>query len=119
MNISQALFYKNNHLLTSINLIIPTTLESKIKGLSDYVSLPIDTGMLFTDLNNDHFWMKNTRMSLDLIFIKDNIIVDIKRGSKFSLLSIYSEYEYDKVIEVNMGYCKYFNIKPGDFVLFI
>jgi len=119
MNISQALFYSKNNLVTTINLIIPKTVEEKVLGLSKYNHLPIDSGMLFANLNNDHFWMKNTKMSLDLIFISGNTIVDIKPGSKFSLQSISSEYNYDKVIEVNMNFCKYFNIKQNDFVLFI
>jgi uncharacterized membrane protein (UPF0127 family) len=114
-----ALFYKNNVLVTKLKLITPLTDEDKAKGLMFCKHLPIDTGMLFTGIKNDSFWMKNTYIPLDLIFIYENVIVDIKHGDRLSLSPIYSDKIYNKVIEVNNGWCNYFNIDINDIVIFL
>ena len=116
---STAFFYKDNVLATKLKLITPLTDEEKATGLMFLKHLPIDTGMLFTELKNDSFWMKNTYIPLDLIFINENIIVDIKHGNKLSLKPIYSNKTYNKVIEVNYGWCHYFNIHINDIVIFL
>ncbi len=45
--------------------------ESAEKGLMDRDSMPADHGMLFVSPaeTTQHFWMKNTRIPLDIIFI--------------------------------------------------
>lgn len=60
-----------------------TTPEDKAKGLSGVESLPEDEGMLFIfDPPEDvKFWMKNTLIPLDIIFInEDQEVVKVHQG---------------------------------------
>jgi uncharacterized membrane protein (UPF0127 family) len=60
------------------------------------------------------FWMKNTPSPLDLIFIKDNKIIDIKKGYPNSLEMISCGQATNCVIEVPSGLCSLLGMKPGD-----
>ena len=56
---------------------------ARTRGLMFRKSLPADSGMLFVFPNEaiQSFWMKNTKIPLDLIFISvDDKIVDIKNN---------------------------------------
>ena len=65
------------------NVKEPTTPEDKAKGLSGVESLPEDEGMLFIfDPPEDvKFWMKDTLIPLDIIFInEDQEVVKVHQG---------------------------------------
>lgn len=81
------------------------------KGLMFRESLNENNGMLFIFNNegNRTFWMKNTKIPLDLIFIsKNKKIVDIKENflpcSKNSCPSYTSTQPAKYVLEVNAGF---------------
>ena len=61
------------------------------------------------------FWMKNTPISLDIIFLNaDMQIVHIARETEpFSLRSISSVYPAMYVLEVAAGFCDIYDIQPG------
>lgn len=61
-----------------INVELATTDKERIKGLSGRSTLSPDTGMLFIFPTTDiwPFWMKDTKIPLDIIWINNNIIVD-------------------------------------------
>jgi hypothetical protein len=65
-------------------------------------------------------WMKNTHISLDILFIDENqTIIKIHNEAKpFNLKSIQSNLKVKWVLEINGGLAKELNIKKGDNILF-
>ncbi|NLF16960.1 MAG: DUF192 domain-containing protein [Lentisphaerae bacterium] len=55
-------------------LELALTPETRERGLMDRPELPPDRGMLFvfTDLEPRRFWMKNTRVDLDILYLDDD-----------------------------------------------
>lgn len=82
---------------------IADTTEKQEKGLMGRESLPEDQGMLFIyDEPQDlSYWMKNTLISLDIIFIDDDMeVVSVKQGQPMSEEPI-TEDDVQYVLEVN------------------
>jgi len=98
--------------------------EKRAQGLSDKESMDIDRGMLFIFEQEvkPNFIMRNMRFSLDFIWVKNDLIVDILEnippdpaGTPEGDLKRYAPIAaIDKVIEVNAGYVKKYGIKVGD-----
>ncbi len=89
-----------------------------MQGLMYRDSMSVNQGMLFIypyeqEMN---FWMKNTIIPLDLIFIdKDGIIVDLAEETiPFSEENIHSSLLSKYVLEVNAGFCQQNYIIIGD-----
>ena len=84
--------------------------------------MPEYAGMLFLFQTEEplNFWMKNTRFSLDIIYISsERKIVSIARNTKpYSLDQIPSFKPALYVVEVNAGFAKRHGIKEGDLVAF-
>lgn len=97
--------------------------DKKIEtGLMYRKSMEQNQGMLFIfdDEARRSFWMKNTHIPLDIIFINtEKEIVHIASQTKpYSLQSIPS-IEYAKyVVEVNAGFCSNFNITTGNHIAY-
>lgn len=98
------------------------------KGLSGRTGLEKDSGMLFVISNNKStptFWMKDMKIAIDIIWIKDGKIIQIDknapppaRNTADKNLKLYSpKTAVDYVLEVNSGYSDLNNIKVGDSVL--
>lgn len=88
------------------------TEEQRRKGLSDKKNLPEDQGMLFyLDYPQSvDFWMKDTSIPLDIIFINsDKEVISVKKGEPESEKLI-SENNVLYVLEVNQNS----GIKKGD-----
>lgn len=88
------------------------------KGLMYRKSLPDGQGMLF-DFHQDQqvgFWMKNTYVSLDMIFIRaDGRIASIAHDAEpLSEKVIYSAGPVRAVLEVKAGTAHRLGIAPGD-----
>ncbi len=89
-------------------------------GLMYRRSLAEDKGMLFLFEQEEplSFWMKNTLIPLDMIFIsRDLVIVDITTMQPCRTApcpSYTSKVPAQYVLEVNAGYCRRRNIKIGD-----
>lgn len=82
---------------------IADTSEKQEKGLMGRKSLPENQGMLFIyDEPQDlSYWMKNTLISLDIIFIDDDMeVVSVKQGQPMSEEPI-TEDDVQYVLEVN------------------
>ncbi len=77
-----------------------------------------DQGMLFLFDREDmqSFWMKNTILPLDIIYVNSKMeIVKIYRNAEpYSETSLPSGKPSQYVVEVNGGYCDKFGIKEGD-----
>jgi uncharacterized membrane protein (UPF0127 family) len=92
--------------------------EERMRGLMDRQTLPDNTGMLFIFPNDEprSFWMKNTYISLDIIYINSSKeIVSIQKYTQpKSTYSIPSEKPAMYVLEVNAGFTDKYGINPGD-----
>jgi len=94
---------------------------SRERGLMYVRELPPDQGMLFLFDRPQFagFWMKNTYLSLDLIFIaEDGRVVNIaRRAPPHSLDVISSSAPVKGVLELIAGSADRIGLKPGDRVL--
>lgn len=91
-------------------------------GLMNRTSLPENAGMLFIfgEEEKRTFWMKNTLIPLDMLFIsKDGQIKHIHHNAKpMDETSITSRHPAMAVLEINGGLADRYGIKEGDKVLF-
>jgi len=103
-----------------IELEIARTPQQHYQGLSFRESLDDNSGMifLFPDKEIRKFVMRDMLMSIDIIFIDDNEIVDIHKNLPFDLESqeiIYSSsVPVDKVLELKAGFSDQYNLSVGD-----
>jgi len=107
-----------NQFISKVDIEIADDNDSRATGLMFRKKLDINQGMLFIFDYEDYqsFWMKNTVLSLDMIFVnKNNEIIKIhKHTTPFSEQSYPSINPSIYVIEVNAGYTDQFSIKEGD-----
>lgn len=105
-----------NHI---IEIEVAQTQEKKNQGLMFRESLQENQGMLFIweDEKERSFWMKNTLIPLDMIFLnRDGIIVNIEEANPCKedrCPNYLSKYPSKYVLEVNKGWSKENNIKIG------
>ncbi len=98
---------------------------SRETGLMNRESLELNQGMLFVfEDNSQHgFWMKNTLIPLDMIWISENKeIVAIKKDAQPCLtedcLVIVPKADSKYVLEINSNLSEHFGFKLGDKVKF-
>jgi uncharacterized membrane protein (UPF0127 family) len=103
--------------ISVIDLEIADTPAERQRGMMYRTKLGEDQGMLFIfdRQQPQSFWMKNTYISLDMIFIDDKKnIVDIARNAvPYSEASVSSRYPAQYVLEMNGGYAARHNIRIG------
>ncbi len=103
--------------LAKIEIEIASTEDEIMRGLMDRDSLGMNRGMLFVFQNEDQrtFWMKDTRIPLDILFIgSDKIIKYItNHTTPYSTNPIPGFYPAKYVLEVNAGFCNAHGITPG------
>lgn len=110
----------------TFDVIVVKKKEDLEIGLSKTNKLDENKGMLFIfDNKAQHaFWMKDMKFSIDIVFINDDKIAEIIENipsptDKNSILPIYKPRENaNKVLEINAGLVKKYNIKVGDKVEF-
>ena len=97
--------------------------ETKVQrrqGLQYRKSLSLNSGMLFVfeNIKPITMWMKNTFISLDMLFISEEgkIIKIIHKTDPLSLKAISSGVPVKGVLEISAGSVKRLNIKIGDLV---
>lgn len=99
--------------------------EERVKGLSGRDDLDEEKGMLFVFERPvlSSFWMKDTRIPLDIIFMNNNRIVTIHHNVKpqpntpESQLQRYTPTEQANfVLEINAGVSKRYGFQEGDAV---
>ena len=91
---------------------------SRMKGLMFRKEMPPDSGMLF-EFPDDHFrsfWMKNTILPLDMLFIRaDGKISSIAENTKpYSLDVVTSREPVRAVLEINAGRSAALGITAGE-----
>ena len=102
----------------SFEIEVTETPEQKARGLMFRRSLADDAGMLFpyTPPQEATMWMKNTYISLDMVFIRaDGIVHRIEAGTEpFSEKVIASNGDVSAVLELRAGIAAKIGLKPGD-----
>ena len=98
---------------------IAETPQAITKGLSGRDKITDTQGMLFIlkDIQNSRpgFWMNGMKFDLDLVWIKNNEIVELtQKISHTDMKTYYPSEDVDMVLEVNSGWCDEFQIKAGD-----
>jgi uncharacterized membrane protein (UPF0127 family) len=92
-----------------------------MQGLMNVKNMPDDTGMLFVYPSEGQvsFWMKNTLIPLDMIFItSDGSVSKIHENAvPHDLTPITSDSKVKYVLEVNGGLSKSLNLSVGDTVV--
>jgi len=101
-----------------VTVEIAQTEEERAKGLMGRDSLPENHGMwfIFPTTVQDSFWMKDTKISLDILFVsEEGKIVDIiSNTTPFSTDLLTSQVTYRYVLEVNAGFAASHVIAKGD-----
>jgi uncharacterized membrane protein (UPF0127 family) len=101
----------------SITIEVADTPEARIKGLMERWSLPEFHGMLFIFESQEiqRFWMHNTPLSLDMIFVDENRrILNIAESTTPMSKQTYSSKGPAKyVVEVRAGFSKKHGIEEG------
>jgi len=107
---------------------LANTAEKGIKGLSGYVSMGKNSGMLF--LFKKHYlpriWMKGMKFPLDIVWIRNRQVQEITENvpvlnqSHKEKPPLYSPKQYvDMILEINAGEAAKQRIRVGDQVRFL
>ena len=106
-----------------VRVEIADTPEKRQLGLMYRKDLPPDHGMLFLFPREtpQSFWMKNTVLPLDIIYINTarTIVSIAKDTTPFSEQPIPSGQPAQYVLEVNAGFCERHGIVSGDRIEFV
>jgi len=108
----------------TINIEIAKTDKEHYIGLSNREKICHDCGLffIFSDLKIRQFVMRNMKFPLDIIFIKDDTIVEILENLEpegSNPKEIYSSNQpVNSVLEINAGMSKQYDFKTGQKVIF-
>ncbi len=106
----------------AVDVEIARTEPERRKGLMDRKSLGENAGMLFIfDETSVHsFWMKNTLIPLDMIFVDDDgrIAGIVERAEPLTLAERTVGKPSRYVLEVNGGWCRAHGVRADDQVRF-
>lgn len=109
-------------IISKIDIEIADNEAKTIQGLMYRKSMEENQGMLFIfpKAEEHSFWMKNTMISLDIIFVNtDKKIIKIhKNTTPLSTKSLPSGGLTLYVVEVNAGYTNKYGINEGDMINF-
>ena len=108
----------DSSIITRIVIELAESPEEQAQGLMYRRSLPDRGGMLFVDPEESmrSFWMKNTALSLDILFVDANgeIVNIAKRTTPFSEDFITSTGPAQYVVEVRAGFTDRYGITEND-----
>lgn len=118
----EVVFLHGDKRIRKIDVEIAENDSERQKGLMFRPFLSDSVGMLFVfdEPSPQSFWMKNTMISLDIIYVgSDKKIVSIQKKAKpYSEESLPSFGNAQYVVEVNGGYCDKYGIQVGDTIVF-
>lgn len=124
---ARATFLVDGDPATTVTLEVADTDEERRRGLMNRTSLPKNHGMVFVyeDAAQRTFWMKNTKISLDIVFVAANGTVlnvahaDPQPNASDAELRRYSSDGPAKyVVEVNQGFANRTGVEAGTEVRF-
>jgi uncharacterized membrane protein (UPF0127 family) len=99
---------------------IAASVETQAKGLSGRQTLEENKGMLFVfeQASQHSFWMQGMKFPLDIVWIKDDGIVDMVTNTPVPeedrILKYIPEKEANYVLEVNAGLIDKYGWQIGD-----
>lgn len=96
---------------------VARTSEQQARGLMFRRKMARDAGMIFPmkPARPSSFWMENTYLPLDIIFIgAGNEVLNITYGKPLSTDTVDSLGPASAVLELNAGEAKRIGLKPGD-----
>ncbi|KKP46433.1 MAG: hypothetical protein UR39_C0016G0004 [Candidatus Woesebacteria bacterium GW2011_GWA1_33_30] len=108
-----------------IDVEVAKSADERAKGLSGRDRLDENSGMVFVFSKDSKpiFWMKDTKIALDIIWINYNKIVGIEKNVQPEIGKSDSELEkyvspstIDYVLEVNAGFSDKNNIRSGQMI---
>lgn len=103
----------------TIKVEIADTAAERSRGLMNRQSLPDGEGMLFVfeEETLSSFWMKDTPISLDILFVKEGRIVDIIENTVPNSEALLTpDTSYLQALEVPGGYSSRNGIQVGDLI---
>ena len=107
-------------LISKIEVEAAINPAERSQGLMYRSSMDEDKGMLFLfeQMEMQSFWMKNTLIPLDILFIDNKGVINtIHRNTvPYSEKSLPSKQRSQFVVEVKGGYCQKHAIKEGDLI---
>jgi uncharacterized membrane protein (UPF0127 family) len=101
----------------TFNIEVARTSDQQAIGLMKRDSMPEDHGMIFTfdEERLLEFWMKDTRIPLDIMYLDANgKVVSVSTMQPYDLTSVSSQVPAKYAIELNAGMVKKLGIKAGD-----
>ena len=108
--------------ISTIDIEIADKVETRTQGLMYRKSMKENAGMLFIfdEPEMQRFWMKNTPLPLDILFIDQDLkIVTIQKNTiPFSEEGVPSTAPAKYVLELNAGYSDGYKLKVGDYIDF-
>lgn len=109
----------NNSFKGAARIEVTDTEEERRQGFADVEPIPYGMGLLFKGPGT--FWMKGVTEDLDIIFVKDDVIVDLPLRMNAPVddkLELYSSPDdIDYCIEFAAGWLKEKGITKGDIVI--
>ncbi|WP_246197796.1 DUF192 domain-containing protein [Chitinophaga agrisoli] len=107
-----------NDTLRKIDIELAETDDERATGLMNRKSMTDDQGMLFifSQAEEQSFWMKDTYISLDILYVDDKqeIVSFRKYATPLSEESLSSFKKAMYVVEVNAGFCDKYHVNVGD-----
>ncbi|MDP4742823.1 MAG: DUF192 domain-containing protein [Schleiferiaceae bacterium] len=108
---------QNGDTIASFRLELAETAAETAQGMMYRRSVPEGTGMLFimTEERPQSFWMRNTYVPLDIIYLKaDGAVVSIQANAQpMNEMPLPSEGPAKYVLEIAGGGSAQYGIKPG------
>ena len=101
----------------TFTLEIANDAAEREKGLMRRDSMPADHGMIFVfpDEQRLVFYMRNTRIPLDIIFVNaGGVVVSIKQMRPYDVSTTYTDAPAKWAIELNQGQAAAAGLKLGD-----
>ncbi|RSK40603.1 DUF192 domain-containing protein [Mangrovimonas spongiae] len=112
----------SDSIITQLDIEIAKTSYETQTGLMYRSSMKKNRGMLFIfdDVSPRYFYMKNTRIPLDIIYLNENLsIVSIQKNAKpLDESSLPSKVPAKYVLEVNAGLSDVWQLTEGDKITF-
>lgn len=112
----------SDSIIFNIDIELATTEEEHARGLMYRKQMDENKGMLFLFQDEDwrSFWMRNTLIPLDIIYVnaKREVVSICKNAKTLDETSLPSEAPAMYVIEINAGLCDKYGIDKGTKVNF-
>lgn len=114
--------FKQDSLLVNLDIEFAENDYERETGLMHRESMALKQGMLFVqeEMRVQNFYMKNTQIPLDLVFINDDLkIVSFQENAKpFDETSLSSQVPAKYILEINAGLSEQWLLEVGDSISF-